>query len=132
MTRFSRTSIIWFTGALLVYSVVVLVVPSVLRAMDADNPMRYFVAIKPLIPLAFALMAYAWIHRWLTQPTDAVQQRARLEAVTVSLTATILITLTLGFLETVGLPPLSMTWVPPIIIITWGVGALLAGRRYSL
>jgi hypothetical protein len=89
--------------------------------------LRVLVALLPVIPAVYGLAVIIGVVRGM----DEFQQRIQLEAVAFSLIATALLTFTYGFLENAGFPPLSVIWVLPLIVALWGVGQLIAGRRYQ-
>jgi hypothetical protein len=62
---------------------------------------------------------------------DELQRRIHLNAVGFGFGATAIITFTYGFLELVGFPAISYIWVLPLMTALWGVGAVVATRRYS-
>lgn len=88
---------------------------------------RYPVALAPVIPLIFALLAFLRFFRNM----DELQQRIQLEALAVAVGVTVIVTVSYGFLENVGFPHISMIWVTPLLVATWGISAAIASRRYS-
>jgi hypothetical protein len=62
---------------------------------------------------------------------DEMLRRIELEAFGFSLGLTAIVTFTLGLLENAGLPRFSLVWVFPMIMIFWGIGKAIAGRRYQ-
>jgi hypothetical protein len=61
---------------------------------------------------------------------NELQQRIQLEALGFSFGATAILTFTYGFLQNVGFSDLNWTWVVPLMIGLWGIGQIVAGRRY--
>ena len=116
-----------FGASMLGYIIVLFGAISVMNTLEEDNPLRYVLALLPIIPLIFAFLSYMWFVRRV----DEMQRRIQFEAVAISMGSTIFITLTLGFLEVAGFPAVGMIWVPPIIILTWGLGTAIASRRYK-
>jgi putative transcriptional regulator len=90
----------------------------------AENPLRYGVALLPVIPIALAVIAYIRYLRRL----DELQQRIQLEALALSVGVTGLLTFALGLLENVGGPQVSLVWVFPILIMSWAVGGVMNNR----
>lgn len=98
----------------------------VLLAAAVDSPLRYGIALLPVVPVIFGLVAFLSYLRSM----DELQQRIQLEAFGFSLGCTGLLTFTIGFLENAGLPQPSLIWVFPTMVIFWGIGQFLARRRY--
>jgi hypothetical protein len=87
---------------------------------------RALLAVLPVIPVAMALSSI--IEKFRAK--DEFQQRVQFEAAVFSLVGTGLLSFTYGFLENAGFPPVSVIWVLPLMIMLWGLGGALAGRRY--
>jgi hypothetical protein len=62
---------------------------------------------------------------------DELQRRIQLEALAFAFAAGSFLTLTVGFLQIVGLPPLSWLLVWPIFALLWAVGGARAQHRYA-
>ena len=90
-------------------------------------PARYSYAVLPVIPSALAMWAAIRFFRGL----DELQRKIHFEGVTFAFLGTCLISLTYGFLQNAGLPHADVIWVPPLLIILWGLGLGIASRRYS-
>lgn len=121
----NRTYMREFLPAMAAYMVVLPFSVSIVRQMN-DHPLRYVVALLPVLPIALTVVAYIRHLRRL----DELQQRIQIEALAVSVGATGLLTFALGLLEPVGVPPLSMILVFPLLIFFWGFSGALANRRY--
>lgn len=91
------------------------------------TPLGYAIALLPIIPSVFALLAFLRFFRGL----DELQRRIQLEAVGFSFLATCLITLTWAFQQNAGLPRFDVSWVAPLLIVLWGIGVGIASRRYQ-
>lgn len=115
-----------FGASMLAYVIVLPVSVSVIQAYP-EASWRFAVALAPVIPLAFALMAFIRFFRNI----DELQQRIHLEALAFSVGVTIMVTLSYGFLENVGFPHLSIIFVTPMLIAFWGIGAAIASKRYT-
>lgn len=121
-----RQYIVRFSIAMAVYAVAVVVSQTIIEQLPGDNVLRYGLAILPVIPMLFGLAAFlAFLRRM-----DEMQQRIQLEAFALSLGITGFVTFTLGLLETVGLPSLSLIWVFPFMVAVWGISLSVATRRY--
>ena len=61
---------------------------------------------------------------------DELARRIQLEALGLSFVCTALITFSYGFLETAGLPRLSMFYVWPVMGLVWALATVAGVRRY--
>ena len=113
-----------FGLAMAAYVVVLLASVSLLEMVD--QPVKTLVALVPLVPAGFALMAYL---RFLTR-MDELGRRIQLEALAFGFGAAGMLTFAYGFLENAGFPRISYTWVFPLMIALWGIGGAVATRRY--
>lgn len=116
-----------FGIALLGYMGTLAIATYMVNTIAADAWWRYGVAVLPVIPVAYGVWGYMQFLRSL----DELQQRIQLEAIGFSLGMTSLVTMTIGFLEVVGLPMIGFIWVFPMIIGFWGIGQFIAQRRYQ-
>ena len=91
------------------------------------DPMRFAVALLPMLPLVF--VARATVRR-LTR-LDELQRQIQYASLAVTVLATALITLTYGFLENVGMPHVNVLWVWPLMGAIWGISAFVAARYYQ-
>ena len=91
------------------------------------NPARIIVALAPVIPVIFVIVAFL---RYLNR-IDELQQKIQLLAIGFAAGTTSLLTFSYGFLEGVGFPPISLLWVFPIMILLWGLGLLIISRRFQ-
>lgn len=111
---------------MLVYSIAVVV--SIRWAGEIpDSPWRYAIALLPMIPLSFALLAFLRFFRQM----DELQRKIQFEAVAFGFLATLGVILTYGFLQGAGLPHVRMIFVPPLMIVLWGIGLAIASVRYA-
>ncbi|MDE2696010.1 MAG: hypothetical protein OXH97_05775 [Chloroflexota bacterium] len=111
--------------ALLAYGVL-LVASTFVVAASPGAWWRYAVAVLPMVPAAFMVVAAVRHYRAM----DELQQRMELEALAFGFAGTALITFTYGFLEQAGMPQLSWWWVWPIMAGLWILGGQLARRRW--
>lgn len=103
-----------FFVAMLAYVIVIIGAFSLIARTDVAWQ-RWLLALLPMIPLLFALRALIrYLHR-----IDEYQQRIQYNSFAVSAAATAFVTFTLGLLENVGMPQLSMVWVLPMICFFW-------------
>lgn len=91
------------------------------------DPLRFAVAVLPMLPLAFVARASV---RRLTR-LDELQRQIQYASLAVTVLVTALITLTYGFLENVGMPHVNVLWVWPLMGAIWGISACIAARYYQ-
>ena len=114
-----------FGLAMLAYLMILVGSVTVLQANPTAS-WRYMVAVLPVLPAALVL----WIFVRALTRLNEMQKRIQMQAFGFSLGATALLTFGYGFLEGVGLPHLSWTFVLPLIAILWGVGTAIFTLRY--
>lgn len=61
---------------------------------------------------------------------DELQRRIQFEALGFAFAGTAIVTLSYGFLETVGFEKISMFAVWPVMAVLWSLGMAVAARRY--
>jgi len=122
----SRAYVIEFGGAMGAYAVVLVVAITIINA-NPHAGWRAVVALAPVIPAGFAVLAFVRFLRRM----DELQRRIQLEAIGLSFAVSGILTFAYGFLELVGFPHLSVIWVFPGMIMLWGLGAAVASRRYQ-
>lgn len=115
------------SGAAAAAYAVLLVVSLTLLRTGHLGAWRYPVALLPVLPIPFGMLAFVRMLRRL----DELQRRIEFDALAYSFGATMLITFTYGFLENAGLPRLSWIWVLPLMGVLWGAARIFAHRRYS-
>ena len=106
--------------------VAVLVPTIVVVNANQDAAWRFPVAVLPMIPIVFALVA--WVRSF--RRMDELQQRIALEALAFAFGGTAFITFSYGFLQDAGFPDLNWFYVWPIMAGLWTIGDLLAKRRW--
>lgn len=115
-----------FLPAMAAYTAMVPISIWLLRGQE-HSPLRFVYAVLPVIPSAFAMWAAVRFFHGL----DELQRRIQFEGLAFSFLATCLITLTYGFLENAGFPRLNWVWIVPILILSWKLGLVIAGRKYG-
>lgn len=106
---------------------VILLIISVQTVETLENPvLKLGIVLLPIIPILFGLSAFLTYLRQL----DEMQRRIHFEAFGFSLGLTGIVTFTLGLMENAGFERPSLVWVFPMMIIFWGIGQFIAGRRY--
>jgi hypothetical protein len=116
-----------FGGSMAAYVIIVFASVWLLKHNAAHSPLRFVLAVLPVVPAAFAMWAAIRYFRGL----DELQRRIQLEGLAFSFLATCLIALSWGFLQNAGLPQADVIWVAPLLVFLWGVGCCIAKRRYQ-
>jgi hypothetical protein len=111
--------------ALLAYMMFVVGSATVIRG-NPTAPWRYVVAVIPVAPIA--LFLYLVVRR--IARLDELQRQIQIEALGFALGATALLTFAYGFLEGVGMPHLSWTYILPLMAALWAVGTAIFTFRY--
>jgi hypothetical protein len=128
----SRKYFLQFVGAMIAY---IVLMPAILvayaylsdyRGSIVDTNWRYLVILIPVIPIVYGITAFVRAVGEL----DELQRRIQLEAFAFSLGSTAVLTFGYGFLELAGLPRVSWLLVLPLMAFLWGVGLVIATRRY--
>ena len=114
-----------FLVALLAYAVLLAASGLIVNA-NQDAGWRYAVALAPMVPAAFMVVAWVRYYRRI----DELQQRMALEALAFAFAGTALISFSYGFLDQAGLPRISWWWVWPIMAVLWILGGWLARKRW--
>ena len=114
-----------FSAAMVCY-VIVLVGSIRLLGTYGETAWRYPLALSPILPALGALIAFVRFFRAL----DELEQRMQLEGFAFAFGASALVTFSYGFLEGAGFPHLNWTFVWPVMAMFWGIGNVLARRRY--
>jgi hypothetical protein len=115
-----------FWIAVIAYTVLIMVSVQWLKTVENDL-LRLVIAVLPVIPILFGLAAFLTYLRQM----DELQRRIEFEAFGFSLGLTGIVTFTLGLLENAGLPRFRLVWVFPMIMVFWGMGQVIAWRRYK-
>ncbi len=115
-----------FSTAMIGYTIIVVVAITLIGKFP-ESPWRFGLALLPVVPILFGLRAFM---RFLSR-MDELQQRIQLAAIAFAAGTVGLLSLAYGFLEIVGLPHLPLIWIFPAMIMLWGLGLIVATRRYS-
>lgn len=114
-----------FGGAMTWY--VILMLGAGFLSREASPGARLGLAILPMLPLWVALRAALGFFR----RSDEFTRRVQLEAVGFGFVGGVMLSMTYGLLEAIAdLPRLSWSWVPPLFLTLWGIGGVIASRRY--
>lgn len=93
---------------------------------NPESPWRVPVTVAPVIPIVFMMLAVIRSGRRM----DEMRRYIHLEAVIIAYLATVILCFSYGFLENVGFPSFNTMWVGVAMIFLWGIGQLLANRKY--
>jgi len=91
-----------------------------------DSPWRVPVAIAPVAPIAFIVLT--GVKR--VRAMDELAQRKYLEAGAFAYPAMIVLSITYGFLQNVGMPAVNWMYVGVSMFLLFGLGQILAWLRY--
>ena len=122
----SRLYLREFSLAMAAYVVVLLIAVTLINISPGSAWWRIPLALSPVVPIIFALFAYM---RFVSH-VDELQRRIQFEALAFGFGISGILTFSYGFLEDVGFPHLSWTFVFPLMIAFWGIGVVIASRRY--
>ena len=122
----SMKTYLWRLGAAFVVYALFLIGSIVLLVNNPDASWRIPVALSPMAPALCILWA---VIRGIAE-MDELQRRIQLEGLAFGFGGTAIVTLSYGFLQNVGFPPLSMFVVWPVMAVLWILGLRLATRRY--
>lgn len=126
MRQGSLRYLLEFGGTMLAYSVVLIVSLMFLRE-HPDSSWRIPVTVAPVIPIIFVMLAVIRGVRRM----DEMRRHIYLEAVIIAFLATVILCFSYGFLENLGFPSFNTMWVGVAMICLWGIGQLLANRKYQ-
>jgi cadmium resistance protein CadD (predicted permease) len=125
MNQKSQTYLFQFVGITVLYAAVLFLTVWLLGALG-DSPWRLVVTLLPLIPIGLALLVFMGQFGQM----DELQQRIQLQALAFSFFTSGMLTFSYGLLQNVGLPQVSFIAVFPLMIALWGLGYVIAARRY--
>lgn len=123
LRRYNRDMII----AMGLYVISVPFAAGFVNILPEGDAARYLIILIPVVPLIVALFVFMRMLRGI----DEFQRKLQFEAFGFSLAVTAIITVTLGFLERAGFPQIGMIWVPMMLIFSWGLGLVIARRKYG-
>ncbi|HXF85469.1 MAG TPA: hypothetical protein VNK49_08770 [Anaerolineales bacterium] len=109
------------------YVIALILTTSLLERLELSKPLQIALALVPVVPIIFVLIAILRAMR----DSDELMQRIQLQAVTFSAIATGLITFSYGFLENVGFPDFPIIWVLPMMFALWGLSLGYFNTRYQ-
>jgi len=121
----SKSYAIEFGTAMAAY-VVVLPLAMTFISRYPDSHWRYAVALLPVVPLCFAMLAMLRFFGRI----DELARKIHLDAFAIAAGATAIATFAYGMLQNVGLPPVNLTLVLPFTVGAWGIASCIASARY--
>ena len=86
----------------------------------------FVTAVLPLLPAGVLL----WSLTRMFRRADELQRRIVYEALAAAFVATLSVTLAGAFLQSAGLPTLGWIWIAGVLVVSWTLGLVAAGRRY--
>ena len=122
----SRQYLLELGGALALYATLLVAANAVERAIEPVGALKLAINLVPMIGAgvgAWAIMRGLW-------RMDEMQRRIQLDAIAMAFLGTALITFGWGFAEGGGAPQLRAFTVWPIMGVLWGLGLIIANRRY--
>jgi hypothetical protein len=121
-----RRYFVEFGTAMVAYVLIVLASTYVCNT-GIGNPLRTIVALTPLLPMVVVFVA---IVRYLLS-IDELQRQIHVESAALAAGIVALLSLTYGFLETVGFPKPSSWFTYSALMIAWGISLPFVSRRYK-
>lgn len=121
----TRTYLKEFGGAMLAYAILLPLSFGLIQA-HPTAPWRIPVVLVPVVPIGLALWA---LLRFVAR-MDELQRRIQFEALVVAAGGTVVLTFAYGTLQNVGLPPLNLMFITPLLVVLWSLGLALASWRY--
>ena len=121
--RSAQTAIASFTAA-----ITIVICAQVLRFFDLATEWRVIIALIPAIPTAIMV----WVMAKAIMEMDELQRKIQIEGLAFAFGGTAFATLFYGMLQIarVGLPHISTLFIYVLMVALYGIGTLLAGRRY--
>jgi O-antigen/teichoic acid export membrane protein len=93
---------------------------------DPGTSVRWLVALLPMLPILLGARA---ILRFFGR-MDELGRRQLTETLALAFATSVLLVLTLGFLQVAGLPDFSVWWIWVGMGMLWIIGSLVTGLRY--
>ena len=121
----SRRYIFEFTGSLLAYAIVLGASLSFLKA-HPESSWRIAITLAPVFPIAFLMIAVIRGVRRM----DEMHKQIQLEGLVFAFCATVLLSISYGFLENIGFPSVNGMFVGCGMVGLWGIGVVIASMKY--
>jgi hypothetical protein len=116
-----------FGIAMTVYVITVIASVSVLTRYEFPQTIKAVIAVTPVIPTIFVIIA---IMRGL-RDSDELQQKVQFNAIMFSAITTGMITFGYGFLEGIGFPKFPTIWILPMMFGLWGLSLGYFWKKYQ-
>jgi hypothetical protein len=116
-----------FGIAMTVYVITVIASVTILTKFEFPQAINALIALTPLIPTAFVIIA---IMRGL-RDSDELQQKVQFNAIMFSAITTGMITFGYGFLEGIGFPKFPTIWILPMMFGLWGLSLGYFWKKYQ-
>ena len=92
-----------------------------------QGPWRYALALTPMLP---GIWIAVGILRAI-QKLDELERLILLEGMAVSFLATLILVISLGFLQMAGMPPISGVYIGLFMLVSWLAAKLALHRKYE-
>lgn len=116
-----------FLAAMGAYVIVLIGSIWAIENIDLPQAVRGMIAILPILPIFFVIIA---ILRKL-RDSDELHQKVQSNAIAFSAVATAMITFGYGFLENVGFPKFPTIWILPMMFMLWGFSLGYFWKKYQ-
>jgi len=113
-------------GALALYVVLLVGANAIDRAIQPVGGLKLAINLLPMV----GLFAVAWVVLRALSRMDELQRRIQFDAIALAFVGTALLTFGWGFAEGAGVQRLPTFAVWPIMATLWGLGTIVAQRRY--
>jgi hypothetical protein len=120
-----RRRLVDFMLPMAVYAAILMLSCQFLKA-HPDSPWRVPVAVAPVVPIAFVV----WSGIKRVREMDELAQRKYLEAGAFAYPTMIVLSITYGFLQNVGLPAVNWMYVGVCMFLLFALGQMIAWLRY--
>lgn len=117
---------VWITSFISAFSIVFCAF--LLRRVELSIELRVAVALIPALPTAFLI----WTMARAIIGLDELQRKIQLEGLALSFAVTIFLIVIYGMLQLaqIGLPEIPIFYVYVVMVLFYGIGTMIAGRRY--
>lgn len=116
-----------FGIAMTMYVITVIASVSILNRFEVPQVARIIIALTPVIPTIFVIIA---IMRGL-RDSDELQKKVQSSAIMFSGITTGLITFGYGFLEGIGFPKFPTIMILPMMFMLWGISLAYFWKKYQ-
>jgi|SRR5690554_5097932 hypothetical protein len=116
MNAASKTYARDFVVRMIAYVIFIILSRLLLNSVDT-SPWRYLIALLPVIPVIFLVLAF---RRYLSG-IDELQKRIQLQAIGFAAGTTALLTFAYGFPELIDFPRFSTSLTFALMVILWGL-----------